>query len=76
MIFKDFVLLSMKLAATMARLVQNRFNPTMLRKGYYSPARVQAFNSCTSRPDVCQCLVVQILRDKVSKNKPITQETS
>ena len=36
---------------------------------------VQTFNSCTSRPDVCQCLVVQIPMDKMSKNKPSTLKT-
>ena len=28
---------------------------------------VQTFNSCTSRPDVCQCMVVQTLMDNMSK---------
>ena len=28
---------------------------------------VQTFNSCTSRPDVCQCLVVQTPTDSMSK---------
>ena len=27
---------------------------------------VQTFNSCTSRPDVCQCLVVETLVDNMS----------
>ena len=30
---------------------------------------VQRFNSCTSRQDVCQCLVVQTLMDYMSKKK-------
>ena len=30
---------------------------------------VQTFNSCTSRPDVCYCLVVQTPIDNMSKNK-------
>ena len=38
-------------------------------------ATVHAFNSCTSRPDVCQCLVVQIPIDNMSKNKPSTSMT-
>ena len=46
---------------------------------YYCPVRppavttntVQTFNSCTSRPDVCQCLVVQTPMDNV-KIKPST----
>ena len=28
---------------------------------------VQTFNSCTSRPDICQCLVVQTPMDNMSK---------
>ena len=36
---------------------------------------VQIFNSCASRPDVCQCLVVQIPIDNMSKNKPSTSMT-
>ena len=31
---------------------------------------VRTFNSCTSRPDVCQCLVVQTSMGNMSKNKP------
>ena len=31
---------------------------------------VQTFNSCISRPGVCQCLVVQTFMDNMSKNKP------
>ena len=30
----------------------------------YSTGTVQTFNSCASRPDVCQCLVVQTPMDK------------
>ena len=30
----------------------------------------QTFNSCTSRPDICQCLVVQTPMDNMSKYKP------
>ena len=33
---------------------------------------VQIFSSCTGRPDVWQCLVVKILVDNMSKNKPST----
>ena len=33
---------------------------------------VQTFNSCTSWPDVCHCLVVQTPKDDMSKNKPST----
>ena len=33
---------------------------------------VQTFNSCNSRSDVCQCLVVQTPRNNMSKNKPNT----
>ena len=36
---------------------------------------VQTFNSCTSRPDVCHCLVVQIPIDNMSKNNPSTSMT-
>ena len=36
---------------------------------------VQTFNSCTSRPDICQCLVVQTSMDNMSKNKPSTSTT-
>ena len=36
---------------------------------------VQTFNFCTSRPDVCQRLVVQIPMDNMSKNKPNTVMT-
>ena len=34
--------------------------------------KVQTFNSCTSQPDVCQCLVEQTPLDNMSKNKPCT----
>ena len=37
---------------------------------------VQAFNSCTSRPDVSQCVVVQISMDNMSINKPSTSMTN
>ena len=33
---------------------------------------VQIFNSCTSQPDVCQCLVVQTPMKNMSRNKPNT----
>ena len=33
---------------------------------------VQIFSSCAGRPDVCQCPVVKIIVDNVSKNKPST----
>ena len=36
---------------------------------------VQTFNSCTSRPDVCQCLVVQSPIDNMSNNRPSTSMT-
>ena len=36
---------------------------------------VQTFNSCTSRPDVCQCLVVQRPIDNMSNNRPSTSMT-
>ena len=29
---------------------------------------VQSFNSCTSRPEICQCLVVQTTMENMSKN--------
>ena len=35
-----------------------------------SAPTVQTFNSCTHRPDVCQCLVVHTSMDNMSKNKP------
>ena len=38
-------------------------------------ATVQAFNSCTSRPDVSQCVVIHIPVDNMSKNKPSTSMT-
>ena len=46
----------------------------------YLPTRlitltVQTFNSCSSRPDVRQCLVVQIIVNNMSKNKPSTLMT-
>ena len=34
---------------------------------------VQTFNSCTSRPDVWQCLVVHTRLGNMSKNKPSTR---
>ena len=37
---------------------------------HYSLHTVQTFCLCTSRPDVCQCLVVQALIDNLLKNKP------
>ena len=37
---------------------------------YEDITTVKTFNSCTSRPNVCQCLVVQIHIDNKSKNKP------
>ena len=33
---------------------------------------VHTFNTCTSRPDMCQCLVVRTPMDIMSKNKPST----
>ena len=36
---------------------------------------VQLFNSCTSRLDFCQCLVVQIPMDNMSTNMPSTSMT-
>ena len=36
---------------------------------------VQTFNSCTSRPDVCQNQVVETPMDDMSKNKPSTSMT-
>ena len=36
---------------------------------------VKAFNSCTMRPDFCQCMVVQIPMDNMSK-KPSTSMTT
>ena len=35
----------------------------------------RTFNYCTSRPDVCQCLVVQTPMDITSENKPSTSTT-
>ena len=32
-------------------------------------------NSCTSRPVVCQCLIVQTIKDNMSKYKPSTSMT-
>ena len=32
--------------------------------------KIKTFNSCMSRSDVCQCLVVQTPLDNMSKNKP------
>ena len=42
---------------------------------FYYPFTVQTFNSCTSRRDVCQCLVAQTPMDNMSKNEPITSMT-
>ena len=42
---------------------------------YSSISTVQAFNSCTSHPDVCQCMVVQKPMDMMSKIKPSTSMT-
>ena len=36
---------------------------------------VQTFNSCTRRPDICQCLAVQTLIDNMPKSKPSTPMT-
>ena len=36
---------------------------------------VQTFSSCTSRTDVCQCLVVQTLVNNMPKSKPSTSMT-
>ena len=33
---------------------------------------IQTFNSCTIRPNVCQCLVVHTSIDNLSKDKPST----
>ena len=41
-----------------------------LLDGQVSGLTVQICNSCTSRPDVCQCLVVQKPMDNMSKHKP------
>ena len=35
---------------------------------------VRTFNSCTSRPEVCQCLVIQTPMDNMSKNKSSTSQ--
>ena len=54
-----------KLATSSSRVKVTEYQPD---KG--NIATVQTFNSCTSRPDVCQCLVVQIPMDNMSENKP------
>ena len=36
---------------------------------------IQTFNSCTSGPDVCQCMVVQIPMHNMSENRPSTSMT-
>ena len=36
---------------------------------------VQTYTSCTSRPDVCQCLVVQTPMHNMSRNIPTTSMT-
>ena len=36
---------------------------------------IQTINSCNSRPDICQCLIVQAPIDNMSKNKPSTLMT-
>ena len=44
----------------------------------HTGATVQTFNSCTSRPDVCQCLVVQTPMDSMSRttsSMPMTHVT-
>ena len=35
-------------------------------RSLFTQYTVQTYNSCTSRPDVCQCLVVQTPMDKTS----------
>ena len=45
---------------------------TSLELGTFAFATVQTFNSCISRPHVCQCLVVYTPLDNMSKNKPST----
>ena len=39
------------------------------------PGIVQTFNSCTSRPGVCQCPLVQTPMNNMSENKPSTPVT-
>ena len=41
----------------------------------FSHSTLQTFNSCTSRPDVYQCTVVQTPIDNVKQNKPRTLMT-
>ena len=46
---------------------------------YHQPfiyCTVQTFNSCTSRPDVCQCQPVQKTINNMSENKPGTPVTN
>ena len=45
-------------------------NHCKLLEEYWLIYTVQTFNSCTSQPDVCQCLVEQPPKDNTSKNKP------
>ena len=41
----------------------------------FNTCTVQTFNSCTSWPVVCQCQIVQIPMNNMSKNKPSTPMT-
>ena len=47
----------------------------LIWKGCWSSCTVQTPYSCTSRPDVRQCLVVQTPNNNKSWNKPITSMT-
>ena len=38
-----------------------------LSRDQWFKTTVQIFNSCTSRPDICQCMVVQTSMDDMSK---------
>ena len=50
-----------------AQLLHQMAAIAMLARFKVTFITVQPFNSCTSRPDVCQCLVVQKPVDNMSK---------
>ena len=57
-------------------IIQNRMpDCNSVFRGIDAWITVQTFNSCTSRPDVWQRLVVQTPMDNITKNKPSTLMT-
>ena len=67
------MLITMETGITGYHLHQASYHAKHFLFFFISSHTVQTFNSCTSRPDVCQCLVVQTPMDNMSKiNKPST----